>query len=242
MKTKKNKKVRHHLKIKPFITLVFIILFIALLVFYFANLKIKSIYINGTTYLSDNDIIEAAKIKNYPKLFKYSTFTMKNNIEKLSLVDSARVSKTLFGKVKITVSEATPILYNRNKSTYVLTNGEETNEYNFTGVPFLINYVPDNIYERLVKELKDIDKEALSMVSEIEYSPSMSGDVTIDDTRFLFRMNDGNQVYINLINIDRLNSYPLIYTILEEKGVLELDSDNESVVFKSFKSITENQS
>jgi hypothetical protein len=110
------------------------------------------------------------------------------------------------------------------------------------GVPFLINYVPDDIYERLITELASVDKESLAMVSEIEYSPSKSGDVVIDDTRFLLRMNDGNQVYINLINIDRLNTYPLIYTVFTEKGVLELDSDNDNVVFKSYQSIAENNS
>ena len=67
------------------------------------------------------------------------------------------------------------------------------------------------------------------------------GDIIIDDTRFLLRMNDGNQVYINLINIDRLDTYPLIYTLFTEKGILELDSDNSRVVFKSYKSILENQ-
>ena len=49
----------------------------------------------------------------------------------------------------------------------------------------------------------------IEMISEIEYSPSKSGEIIIDDTRFLLRMNDGNQVYINLININFYNLYNL---------------------------------
>jgi cell division septal protein FtsQ len=240
MKKKKTKKVRHHLKIKPFLTLVFIVALIGACTFYICNVRIKNIYINGTTYLTDDEVINAANIKDYPKLIKYPSYKMVKNIKKLALVEDVSVKKTILGKVTITIKEARPLFYNRNTSTYILANGNTTNDYSFLGVPFLINYVPDNIYERLITELALVSDEALSMVSEIEYSPSKSGDVVIDDTRFLLRMNDGNQVYVNLINIDRLNSYPLIYTIFTEKGVLELDSDNENVVFKSYQSIEEN--
>ena len=95
--------------------------------------------------------------------------------------------------------------------------------------------------ERFIKELERVSNENLMLISEIEYAPSRSGEIVIDDTRFLLRMNDGNEVYINLINIDRLNTYPLIYSLFDEKGILELDSDNERVVFRSYKSIEENR-
>jgi len=239
MKKNKKKKVRRRLKIKPFLTLIAIILIISFLGYYLYNLHIKNIYIKGNNYLSDYEIITKANIKDYPKIFKTSKKKLENKIEKLDLVESANVKKSIFGKLTIEIKEAIPLFYNRNTSNYVLSNGKSTNDYTFTGVPLLINYVPEKIYERLIKELSKVKLESIQMASEIEYSPSKSGDTIIDDTRFLLRMNDGNEVYINLINIDRLDSYPLIYTILTEKGVLELDSDNERVVFKSYKSIEE---
>ena len=239
MKKNKKKKVRRRLKIKPFLTLMTIIVLIALSGYYLYHLQIKNIYISGNNFLSDHEIIMAANIKDYPRMFKYSGKILEKKIEKLDLVKSVKISKSLFGKLTIKVEEAIPLFYNRNSSNYVLSNGKTTNDYSFAGVPFLINYVPENIYKRLILELSNVQFNSIQMVSEIEYSPSKSGEIVIDDTRFLFRMNDGNEVYINLINIDRLDSYPLIYTILTEKGVLELDSDNESVVFKSYKSIEE---
>ena len=47
-------------------------------------------------------------------------------------------------------------------------------------------------------------------------------------------MNDGNQVYINLLHMDRLDMYALTYTTLMEKGTLYLDSDNNSAWFRKF--------
>lgn len=240
MKNKK-KKVRRRLKIKPFLTLLVIIIIICSLGYYLYNLRIKNIYIEGNSYLSDYDIIMAADIKDYPKMIKNSSNSIKNKVKELDLVEEVKVKKSIFGKLTITIKEAVPLFYDRNLSKYVLSNGKKTNDYSFVGVPFLINVVPDSIYERLIKELANVKLEALQMTSEIEYSQSKSGDIVIDDTRFLFRMNDGNQVYVNLINIDRLNSYPLLYTVFTEKGVLTLDSDNENVVFKSYKSIEENK-
>ena len=238
---KRVKKVRR-LNIKALIVLLLIIYLIVMFFYTFLTMPIKNIYINNTKLLTDNEIITIAGIKKYPSLFKTSTKKLEEKISTLELVSNVKVKKNLLGKITIDIEEAKPLFYNRNTSTYVLSNGKETNKYSFVGVPFLINYVPDKIYNRFIKELKNVDTSSLEMVSEIEYFPSRSkDDVIIDDTRFLLRMNDGNQVYINLINIDRLNSYPLIYTILTEKGVLELDSDNERVVFKSYQSIIDSQ-
>ncbi len=225
------KKIKRHLRWKPFLVLLSFLFILVGGFYYVVNLSIKNIYIIGNTLLSDHDIILAANIKDYPKMFKYSKITLQKNISKLDLVDSVVVKKSLFGKLTIEIEEAKVLFYNRSNGSYVLSNGNETANGDFTGIPFLLNVVPDSIYERLIKELSNISMDSLKMVSEIEYSPSKSGDVVIDDTRFLLRMNDGNQVYINLINIDRLDMYAITYSALPqtEKGILELDSDNGNV-------------
>ena len=239
-KNKKKKiKVHRHLKVKPFLTLMGILLSFILIGLYIYELPIKNIYIKGTNYLSDYEVITTAGIKNYPKMFKMSSYTIEKKLKKLALVNKVSVKKNLLGKITNNIQEAAPLFYNRSKSIYVLENEKETNDYDFLGVPFLINMVPEDIYKRLIKELAKVNKESLQMVSEIEYAPSKSGDIVIDATRFLLRMNDGNEVYINLIHMDRLDLYPLAYTVFTEKGRLQLDSDNEYVSFTSFKRLQE---
>ena len=67
------------------------------------------------------------------------------------------------------------------------------------------------------------------MIDKIEYNPDISEDVVIDKNRFLLTMNDGNLVYINTLNIKRLNDYISIYSSISsslnnQKGILYLDS------------------
>ena len=241
MKKDKKKRIRVHLKLKPILILSFFILSMSLFFYYLMELPIKNIYINGATYLKDKEIIELLEIKDYPKLFKYTTKSLEKKLKNLELVSDVKISKYLNGTLKIKIQEARPLFYNRSDYCYVLSNGQTTNSYDFSGIPFLVNYVPNQIMERFIKELERVSNENLMLISEIEYAPSRSGEIVIDDTRFLLRMNDGNEVYINLINIDRLNTYPLIYSLFDEKGILELDSDNERLVFRSYKSIEENR-
>ena len=67
------------------------------------------------------------------------------------------------------------------------------------------------------------------MINEIEYNPDISNKITIDDTRFLLRMNDGNLVYVNTINIKRLNDYKEFFRMIDDnRGTLYLDSYNSN--------------
>ena len=133
--------------------------------------------------------------------------------------------------------EAKPLFYNRNNNKLVLANKKEIESENLYGVPTLINYVPDTYYIRFIEELGEIDTNVLSLISEIEYQPWTSNDVTIDDTRFFLRMSDGNHVYVNLINLSKLNNYIEIYASLEGKsGTLYLDSSSDKISFSEFTS------
>ena len=49
------------------------------------------------------------------------------------------------------------------------------------------------------------------MISEIEYSVEKYNDRVVDEERFLLRMIDGNTIYVNLVNIEKLNKYQEIY-------------------------------
>ena len=95
-------------------------------------------------------------------------------------------------------------------------------ERNLYGIPTLINYVPEEIEEKLIKKLATVDYDVLDKISEIEYSPT-----SYDDERFILYMNDENLVYITLSKIDEFKKYISIKTQLEgKKGILYLDSGN----------------
>ena len=47
-------------------------------------------------------------------------------------------------------------------------------------------------------------------------------------------MKDGNTVYVNLINIEKLNKYQEIYAVVNDKGILYLDSSSKNYIFKKY--------
>ena len=47
-------------------------------------------------------------------------------------------------------------------------------------------------------------------------------------------MIDGNTIYVNLVNIEKLNKYQEIYAALQDKETLYLDSSSKNYVFKKY--------
>lgn len=228
MAATKKVKVRK-LSFKRVIILLLILYLVIYSLYYVFKMPIKNIYIKGTNLITDNEIISAAHIKNYPSIFKTTTLGLKKNIKKIPLVKDVKIRKSLLGKLTIEVEEYKILFYNLNNKKIVLDDEKEIDDTSsYKGVPTLINYVPDTIYAKLIKSLLKVDSDILSSISEIEYSPSKSNEEVIDDTRFILRMNDTNTVYANLINIKNLNHYDEIYSTLNnQKGYLYLDSSNE---------------
>ena len=232
----KRVKVRK-LNLKAVIILLLILYLIVMLLYTLFTMPIKNIYITGTTLLTDNEIIEAAGIKDYPAIFKTSASKLEEELEKLELVESVEVKKTLTGKLTINITEAIPLFYNRNTNQVVLSNGvsvEDNSKY--LGIPTLINYVPTDILEDFIASFKEIDSDIIKMINEIEYNPDISNDITIDEYRFLLRMNDTNHVYVNIINMERLNDYESIFaTVGDLNGTIYLDSYNaDNIIFEAF--------
>ena len=202
---------------------------------YLFHVKTRHIVIIGNSYVSDHEIITTAGFKNYPYLFQVSNQEIKKRLLDLPFLNEVQIHKSLFGTLTLEVTEAKPLFYNRNNNKLVLSNAKEIDETDLDGVPTLINYVPDTLYTRLIDTLKKIDVNVVQLISEIEYQPWKSNDVMIDETRFFLRMNDGNSVYVNLINMEKLNTYIEIYASLEGKqGILYLDSSSDKISFSLY--------
>lgn len=227
------------LNIKAVIILLLIIYLIVMIGYVIITMPIKNIYIKNTHLLTDYEIIKAAGIQDYPAIFKVSANKMEKAILKLDLVSQVEVKKKWNGKLIITIVEAKPLFYNRNTNKVVLSNQKEVEKNKkFLGIPTLINYVPNELLNDFIKAFRNIDTDVIAMISEIEYQPDISDEVIIDNHRFLLRMNDSNHVYVNVINMKRLNDYKqVMMTIGEQRGTLYLDSYNsDNSLFTAFSS------
>ncbi len=239
-----SKKKKKKIRFKAIIVIVLIIYLIGSSLYYIINKPLKRIEITGNNYLKDNYLINYLDISD-ESIFKVSKSQIKNKLYELDLVSDVKVKKNYLGILKITIEEGRFLFYNSNTNTLALSNAKEIDYNNFSdyvlGVPTLTNYVPTNIYEELIKKMARVDKSILANISEIAYDPSKVGDKIIDDKRFKLLMNDGNIVYINTVNIEKINDYLDIYEGIvsvngNTKGCLYLDSSSENNHFSNCES------
>ena len=216
---KKVKRKFNFLKLLAFLLIIYILFFS---VKYIINYKTKNIIILDNKYYSDEEIIQTAKIQDYPKFFLASKSKIKKRLKALDLVENATISKIYPGILQINVKEKKVLYFNRSTSKYKVS---DDNYYSFDtkyNVPTLINYIPESIEDKFAKGMSNIDINIIENISEIEYSKT-----SYDDERFLLYMNDGNLVYITISKIESLNKYlSILEQLNNKKGILYLDSGN----------------
>ena len=119
------KKSKRKINIIALVVILLALYLVFSFVYYIMTLPIKNIYIEGNTYIKDVEIIETAKIKNYPSLIKISRRKVKKNLLKNEFINSVTIKKKLNGTIKIIVDESKPLFYNRTNKKLVLLNGKE---------------------------------------------------------------------------------------------------------------------
>lgn len=217
---KKKKGTKKKIRIKFFNIFLFLtfILIIIGAVYEIANFKITNIYIKNNYYLTDLEVIETAKIKDYPSTFQNSCKKIEKRLEKNPLIKTAKVKKTYFTRVYIDIEENSLLFYDVNISKIVLKDGTT-----FSGnydVPTLINQVPNKVYKKMITKFALIKPDILDNISEIKYDPD-----SVDKERFLLTMSDGNYVYITLSKCSNINNYlKYIKEFNNKKGILYLNS------------------
>lgn len=221
MSEKKKIKVRvkkRKLKIKRIIIMLLFLIILVLSFIYLRKLPIKNIYIIGNNIVSDKEIIEEAGISDYPSFICTSSSGIKNKLQKNDYIKEVTIKKKFWGKIYVYIKEEKILALYNNK--LILEDGKEIdNNYNIMSVPILNSDIT-NIKDKFVSKISLIDDEILLKISEIVYVPN-----EVDNERFVFKMNDGNLVYITLTKITKINKYNSIYSGLEgKKGIIYLDS------------------
>ena len=219
--TKKVK--RRKFNIKKFSLFIFFLLCIIIGIYYLLKMPIKNIIISGTYYLSDEFIIEASGIENYPSFIKTTKTSLEKKLKTIDIIKDVQIHKKWGVILEIEVTEKKILFVERSTGKYILEDKtEEDLTYQINGIPTLINFVVDDIKDKLIEKLSEVDYEVITKISEIEYSPT-----TYDEERFILYMNDENTVYITLNKIDEFKKYIEIKKQLEgKKGILYLDSGN----------------
>lgn len=221
MKTVKKRKIKK----RSLLVLGIVLIILFLIVFYVFNFHITNIYISGNDIYTDQEIIDMAKLSNYPRTLNNNEFVIKNRLEKDPYIKKVVVrKKNWFRSVYIEVIENKPIIIYQNQT--ILQDGTSSNDK--FNIPVLINEVNNHkVYSKLLNSLCEIKSDILERISEIKYDPN-----NVDKERFLLYMSDGNNVYITLRKINRIENYVEIISAFNgQKGTLYLDSGEYFEVF-----------
>lgn len=199
------------------------------------NFRVQNIYVEGNDFISDQQIIDIAGISNYPKIIKLNKKKIKNNLLDNEYINDIDIKYSNLGReITIRIKENIPVIYYQYDETYILSDGSYVKDK--YSLPVLINQTPDNILKKLVKKLSNIDKDVLYRISEIRYYPS-----DVDEELFLLIMEDGNYVYINFYNFNKLNNYvDIIKSFDTKKGIIHFDSGDYLELFNEQKEKKEN--
>ena len=213
---------KRRIRLSGLLVLLLIVGMIVFSVYFFLNYKIENIVIVGNSVISDDEIIDLADIRDYPKYFLSNTISMEKKIEENDFIKSAKIRRRLQGVFYIEVEEYTVLYKNAVTGKYVLDNLEEVDSSLSFRVPILVNYIPNDKFEKLIEYTFDIDDSVFGKISEMRYDPN-----EYDKDRFLLYMDDGNSVYLTLTKFEMINYYNEVLPQLEgKKGVLYLDSGN----------------
>ena len=216
MATKKNKKRKIKYKMLFMVIILFIVILSALI--YISEKPLSNIYITGNKILTDKDIINIAKLENYPPYINTYFINIKDNLLKNSYIKDVKIERKLPSKIYLNVTEHKPIcIYNND---LILSSKEKVaNDYNIDYVPYVINNM-DNVYDKFVEKFSLVDDSILLKISHIEYKPN-----EVDKERFLLYMVDANYVYITLSKIEKINKYnSIVFELDGKKGIVNLDS------------------
>ncbi len=235
---KTEKKVKKRLKVRVLLFLILIVYLIGMSIYYVVTIKVDDIIISGTTYLNKNTLLEEINLNKNSNNWSVSKSKIKETLENNPLIKEADVSKSLLGDINISITENKVLFYNSTIQKIILEGNNEI-EYSdiYLGVPTLINYTPDELYEELIEKLSLIDQNLINKISEIEYAPNIKENIMLDESRFIFKMNDSNIVHVNLINFEKFSKYNDIMEIQNVRGTLYLDSSNEGHIFDVYEEV-----
>lgn len=215
------KKKKRRLKIKNILICLLLFILIGYIFYYILMLPINNIYVSGNDIVTESEILSLANLDSYPSFLLTRNGEVKRNILENEYIEEVKIKRELGNKLYIEVVEYIPLCILSNGEV-LLPNGESyENNYSITDIPYLVSELNDEkVFNDFIKRFAKIDKDILRQISQIEYLP-----VEVDKERFLLYMDDGNEVYVTLTKLDKLNKYNEIVEKMDgSQGIIYLDS------------------
>ena len=176
------KKIVKRKKIRIF-RLLLLLLIIGTIVFFaysYIKTNTRNIIIKGNTYLNDEEILQISNLTNYPSFLTLLPSRIEKKLEQNKYIKKATVKRKFYHTITIKIEEYKILFFNNNNHKYVLDDKSEIESDKNIRVPTLLNYTPEDKYQKFIEDMKNVDKSILGKISEISYNPN-----DYDKDRFL---------------------------------------------------------
>lgn len=195
--------------------------------------NIKSIYVTGTNQLTSEEVLSVLDFSKGDNIFAIDTTKATKEVMKLSRVDSCTITRTLPGKVTLSVNEKTESGYIKVKSGYagidetgkvlVVTKSCEAKCPLISGITIADPQKDDYIKceEKNAKEKTDVLITLLTELSNRSMIPEVKS-INIKDTKNI-SLTLVTKTIVNLGENGKENKDTLEYKIAFLKAILEED-------------------
>ena len=191
-KLKKRKKRRRRIAVA-----IVILLIIGFFVSDFS--KIQSIEVSGNQLVNSDDVINELSVKTKKSFTLFtSSSSVEDEVEKMNFVDKAKVSKSLFGNIKITITETQPIAYGIiDNVLYIVDNKGDVQEdkdqqwLSYVQRCSKMNNFDKDSLKQFAKHFAAISSVVQNKVSDINFAP-----IDNDKDRCEFLLDDDKVFYV----------------------------------------------
>ena len=213
---------------KKFSILLFLFVTTLLIVLYFQSTysQIQKITVDGEKLVPKELYIADSTLSIGESMWSFNESKIENLLIKNAWVESAQVKREWLTAVHIQVNEFKQIGYLEDGEFLhiILENGQiikTDGQVLPKEGPIFSGFENEKVRLRMIKELKLLDNEVLTGISQIKYAPTEN-----DAYSILVYMNDGNEVQAIIPSFgEKMNYYPSIVSQLnpEVKGIVDLE-------------------
>lgn len=239
---RKNKKEKWNKRILPFFLIfIFHLFFLIILAYFISPLsKVEMITVKGNQDVYDQLIIDESSIEIGDLVYKSKEKFLddeKKIVSNLTQISKSKLTLEELNQIVIEVEEFNTVAYIAKDESYrrVLENGQVLDEpYSISlgNQLILSEFEEGEPLNRMIDQLKKIEKPILNLISEIQLVKKRSNPLFIE-----VYMNNGNRILSKIPDFsEKIPYYPQMVEAVEgEKGVFDMEAGIYFVPFKDNK-------
>ena len=212
-----------------FLLVLFLVTLFLLLYFQSPYSEIKKVEVVGAGLVEADVYEEQSNLQAGDSMWGFSTNEIEDRISEYRWVKEVNVKRKWLTTVQIEVQEWEKVAYISldNKLYPMLENGDilkEVSSMEPIDAPLFLEFEDEKLRKKLLSELAKLDPTVLSLVSQINSTPSNA-----DPYAITLYMNDGYEVRAEVTTLaEKLNYYPSIVAQIEsagsyEKGIIDIE-------------------